>query len=78
MNNGRNTHQNQQNPPLPKKKRMDSKGNSFVRVIAKDGGSSMILCEHITENGAIALMNSFSESIKRLGGKQTVTFKSIK
>lgn len=78
MVNGRNKTQNQQNPPLPKKKRVDSKGNSFVRIIAIDHGASIILCEHITENAASILINEFSQSISKLGGKQKVTFKAIR
>lgn len=76
--NERTKTQNQQNPLLPKKKRTDSKGNSFVRVIAKDGGASIILCEHITENAAKVLISKLSESITKLGGRQTVIFKAIK
>lgn len=76
--NERTKTQNQQNPPLPKKRRTDAKGNSFVRIIAKDGGASIILCEHITENAANVLINEFSRSIEKLGGKQKVQFKTIR
>ena len=74
---GHNT-QNQQNPPLPKKKRVDDKGNSRVRVIAKDGGASMIIAEHLTENAAQALIDKISEIITKLSGNQKVKFRIIR
>ena len=77
-NNARDTFQNQKNPPLPKKERTDAKGNSFVRIIAKQGGASIIICDHITENAATVLISKLSESIEKLGGKQTVQFKAIR
>lgn len=70
--------QNQQNPPLPKKKRVDSQGNDRHRIIAKDGGASMILCEGMTMNACQIFIDSFSDNIKKLGGKQRVTLKIIK
>jgi hypothetical protein len=71
-------HQNQIHPPLPKKKRVDDKGNSYVRVIAKDGGASMIVVENLTENAAEVFINKISEVIGKLGGKQKTTFKIIR
>ena len=73
-----NVHQNQIHPPLPKKKRVDDKGNSYVRVIAKDGGASMIIAEHLTENAAGVFINKVSEVINKLGGKSKTTFKIIR
>lgn len=67
-NNGRHI-QNQVNPPLPKKKRVDSKGNSYQRVIVKDGGGTQIICENLTENGAQAFILGLSDLADKLGGK---------
>jgi len=60
---------NQIHPPLPKKKRVDSKGNSYQRVIVKDGGGTQIICERLTENGAKAFIHGISELAEKLGGK---------
>lgn len=70
--------QNQIHPPLPKKKRVDDKGNSHVRVIAKEGGASMIVVENLTENSAKVFINKISEVIDKLGGKQKTSFKIIR
>lgn len=70
--------QNQIHPPLPKKKRVDDKGNSRVRVIAKDGGASMIVVENLTENAAEVFINKISETITKLSGSQKVKFRIIK
>lgn len=61
--------QNQAHPPLPKKKRVDAKGNSFQRVIVKDGGGTQIICENLTENGAQAFILGLSNLADKLGGK---------
>lgn len=74
---GHNT-QNQIHPPLPKKKRVDDKGNSRIRVIAKDGGASMIIAEHLTENAAQVLIDKISEIITKLSGNQKVKFRIIR
>ena len=78
--NGRVKTQNQQNPPLPKKKRVDSKGNSYVRIIAREGGSSHIICEHLTENAAKAFVEGLKDLAEKLGGiiPKNVTFKPIR
>lgn len=70
--------QNQIHPPLPKKKRVDDKGNSRVRVIAKDGGASMIIAEHLTENAAQVFIDKISEIITKLSGNQKVKFRIIR
>lgn len=73
-----NSTQNQQNPPLPKRKRVDAQGNDRRRFIAKDGGTTMILVEGLTENGCKVLENSFRNTVERLGGKVKVNFKPIR
>lgn len=70
--------QNQQNPPLPKRKRSDGKGNSYVRVIVKDGGGSQIICKHLTENGAKAFINGISDLANKLGGTLVGNLKAIR
>ena len=65
---------NQQNPPLPKKKRVDTLGNSKRRVFAKSGTATMLLVSGITENGADAFISSFKDNVQRLGGKVECKF----
>lgn len=62
-------HSNQEHPPLPKKKRVDVKGNSFKRVYFKAGNSTMLFCRGITENGAKALISALNDTACKLGTK---------
>ena len=71
MANGHKIH-NQTNPPLPKKKRADDKGNVRFRIAAKSGGATMILCKDLTENAANAFIDSFKANVSKLGGKVEV------
>lgn len=66
--------QNQQNPPLPNKKRVDSNGNDHRRFAAKDNGTTMPLVTGLTENGCIVLENAIKDTVNKLGGKLTVKF----
>lgn len=68
------TKQNQQNPPLPKRKRVDTLGNSKRRVFAKSGTATLLLVSGITEPGADAFINSVMDNAKRLGGKCECNF----
>ena len=57
------TKQNQQNPPLPKKERVDSVGNDARRVFAKvynnkGGNATLQLCKVPTENAAKVFIES--------------------
>lgn len=65
---------NQQNPPLPKKKRVDTLGNSRRRVFAKSGNATLLLVSGITEPGADAFINSLKDNASRLGGKVECNF----
>ena len=65
---------NQQNPPLPKKKRVDTLGNSKRRVFAKSGTATLLLVSGITEPGADAFINSVRNYAERLGGKIECNF----
>lgn len=60
---------NQQNPPLPKKKRVDTLGNSRRRVFAKSGTATMLLVSGVTEPAADAFIASCKDNAQRLGGK---------
>ena len=65
---------NQQNPPLPKRKRVDTLGNSKRRVFAKSGTATLLLVSGITEPGADAFINSLKDNAVKLGGKVECTF----
>ena len=62
-------HQNQEHPPLHKKKRVDSCGNDKKRIYFKSGNSSMLFCKGITENGYKALVSSLNDLANKLGTK---------
>lgn len=59
--------QNQVNPPLPKKKRVDKLGNSRKRLWVKSGTSTMLLCKGLTDNGATALIEAIKDIATKLG-----------
>lgn len=65
---------NQQNPPLPKKKRVDTLGNSRRRVFAKSGTATLLLASELTEPAADAFINSMRDNAVRLGGKLECNF----
>ena len=65
---------NQQNPPLPKKKRVDTLGNSKRRVFAKSGTATMLLASELTEPAADAFISSVKDNARRLGGKCECNF----
>lgn len=69
---------NQQNPSLPKKKRVDSKGNSHRRIFAKSGTATLEFAKLPSENAADALMESIKANTKRLGGTVSCTFFSAR
>lgn len=68
------SHKNQQNPPLPKRKRVDAQGNSKKRVFAKSGTATLLLVSGITEPGADAFIQSVMDNAQRLGGKCECNF----
>lgn len=67
--------QNQQNPPLPKKKRMDIQGNARRRIFAKSGTATLLLVSGITQPGADAFISYMIENAKKLGGKCECEFR---
>lgn len=65
---------NQQNPPLPKKKRVDSKGNDARRLFVKSGTATLLLAKLPSENAARIAQIDISKVIKNLGGEQQCDF----
>lgn len=61
--------QNQQNPPLSKKKRVDSMGNDARRVYVRSGTGSIAEAIFPNENAAKAYIEQDRINIKNLGGK---------
>lgn len=60
-------HKNQEHPPLPKRKRVDSMGNNRKRMFFKKGDASMLFCKGITEEAARVFENSMRDTAKKLG-----------
>ena len=69
-----NRTQNQQNPPLPKKKRVDTLGNSRYRVFAKSGNATMCIAKGLTKPGCDALIDNIIELTEKLGGQHDCNF----
>jgi hypothetical protein len=69
--------QNQQNPPLPKKKRVDTAGNDRRRFIVKSGNATLIIASGITSNGCTVLEQTIRDCITKLGGTCECSFKAI-
>ena len=69
---------NQQNPPLPKKKRVDSAGNDRRRFIAKSGTATMIIASGLTQNACEVLEATIRGSIQNLGGTCECSFQPIR
>lgn len=69
---------NQQNPPLPKKKRVDSKGNDSRRLFVKSGTATLLLAKLPSENAAKIAQTDISKIIKNLGGEEQCTFLIVK
>jgi len=59
--------QNQLNPPLPKKKRVDKLGNDRRRLWFKAGNSTMLVCKGVTENAAKVISESLTDICEKLG-----------
>ena len=65
---------NQNLPPLPKKKRVDVKGNDKRRVFVKSGNATMMLAKGLTKNACDILESKIVNAIKDLGGECTCSF----
>lgn len=70
--------QNQQHPPLPKKKRVDAQGNDKRRLFAKSGTATLQIAYGLTQEGCDALVQSIEQSIKNLGGICSCTWVKFK
>lgn len=68
---------NQQNPPLPKRKRVDAQGNNRKRMILKDGGATMIIAQGCTAENYDCAWERFKRDIEAGGGKVLVGHKAI-
>lgn len=66
--------QNQNHPPLPKKKRVDAKGNDKRRLFVKSGNATMMLAKGLTKNACDILESKIVNAIKDLGGECTCNF----
>ena len=69
---------NQQNPPLPKKKRVDAQGNDKRRLFAKSGTATLQIAYGLTQEACDALVASIEQSIKNLGGVCSCTWVKFK
>lgn len=65
---------NQQNPPLPKRKRVDSQGNDRKRVFAKSGTATLLIAKGLTQNAAIVFTEKIREHADKLGGEACCDF----
>lgn len=70
--------QNQQNPPLPKKKRVDSNGNSHMRLFVKTGTATMCIASGLTQNACEVLEAHIKGSVTNLGGNIECSFLIIR
>ena len=69
---------NQQNPPLPERKRVDSKGNDRRRVFAKSGTATLEIAKDLNVNAALIFTEKVQEIVDRLGGQCTCNFRIAK
>lgn len=70
--------QNQQHPPLPKKKRVDAQGNNRRRLFAKSGTATLQIAYGLTQEACDVLVQSIEQSIKNLGGICSCTWVKFK
>lgn len=70
--------QNQQHPPLPKRRRVDVQGNDKRRVFVKSGNATMMLAKGLTKNACDILESKIVNAIKDLGGECTCGFLKFK
>ena len=69
---------NQQNPPRPKKARVDSNGNSRMRLFAKTGTATMCIASGLTQNACEVLEAHIKGCITNLGGNIECSFLIIR
>ena len=60
---------NQIHRPRPKKDRVDGKGNDKRRLWLKDGNTTMLITDQLTDGGCRALISSVNDTLTKLGVK---------
>ena len=70
--------QNQQHPPLPKRKRVDAKGNDKRRIFVTSGNASIMFARGLNKNACDILEQRILNEIKNLGGECTCGFRKWK
>jgi len=70
--------QNQQHPPLSKRKRVDAQGNDRRRLFAKSGTATLQIAYGLTQEACDVLVQSIEQSIKNLGGICSCTWVKFK
>lgn len=60
-------HRNQEHPPLPKRKRVDSMGNNRKRIFYKKNDASILLARNVPENACMFFIESIRDTAKKLG-----------
>ena len=60
-------HQNQEHPPLPKKKRVDSVGNNRKRIFYKKNDASILFARSVPENACVFFIENIRDMAKKLG-----------
>ena len=73
----KNAVQNQINPPLPKKKRVDSQGNNWHRAIMKTSLATMTFADHVSDNGWKKFIVEFPRLVENCGMRLLVDCKKI-
>lgn len=69
---------NQQNPPLPQRKRVDAQGNDRRRLIVKSGNATLIIASGLTKQACDVLEATIRGSITNLGGTCECSFQAIR
>lgn len=70
--------QNQQHPPLPKKKRVDAQGNDKRRLFAKSGTATLQIAYGLTQAQCDVLVDAIEQAIKNIGGICSCTWVKFK
>lgn len=69
---------NQQNPPSPKKRRVDAQGNDKRKIFVKSGTATLLLAKGLTENAAHVFTKKLEENVQHLGGSLECSFLIVK
>ena len=66
---------NQQNPPRPKRVRVDKNGNDRKRFYAKSGNATLCIASGLTKNACEVLEAHIKGSVRNLGGEMECSFR---